>query len=446
VAYKIQVRRGLKQDLPTLDNGELGLAQDTQEVFVGGPEGNIELTSQGKLKETRDPLAFLNSVEVLCKFSARGQSTDAWIQGFSINETTNEIYAAIQRNDGATGITIEIRDLKDGSFKESKTFTIESGAFTESLPFFYNGLNELCFIVHTQNVSSYAIYNYTTGTLGSPVVISGNRAKGDVDGSYFVTCDTTASAPYTMKTIYIYDWDSIKSGTPTLLNSFRVDNYGDLVQKAQGIVVNNGFIFLTQGESNGNPAITVYNTAGQLVNAYMYTKESLASAINHYFPNDITDISTYSYENEGGCKYKGKLATAHLANSIAYITVHNSLTGKALETKVPVYRIDTGWQDVTLLNGAINYGDSTTTPRIRRIGNQIILTGAIKGFTVLNQEFIEFYSGFAPDRNFQTVQVTSNGKTSNWQIQPNGRARILNTTNTTLDVENWYPFHITWFI
>jgi hypothetical protein len=445
VAHKLQIRRGLKQDLPTLDGGEFGLAQDTEELFIGGLTGNVELVSKKKLAAMRDPLAYLNSVEVLCKFPARGQSTDAWMQGFSINETTNEIYVAVQRNDGATGLTIEVRNL-DGSFKQSKTFAIESGAFTESLPFFYNGNNELCFVVRTQTASTAAIYNYTLGTLGTPFALSGTAHKSALDGDYFITCDTSSSAPYTLKTIYVYAWSSIKSGTPTLLNSFRVTNYGDLVQKAQGIVVNNGFIFLTQGESSGEPAITAYNTAGQVVNAYMYTKESLASAINSYFPNDITDVSTYTYENEGGCKYKGKLATAHLINGTVYITIHNSPTGKALETKVPIYRVDTGWQSVTLLNGVTEFA-SDTTPRVRRAGNQIILTGALKNVPgTVNLEVMEFYSGFAPDRNFQAPQVTSSGFHANWQVQPNGRARILTTKNTGADLTSWYPFHITWFI
>jgi hypothetical protein len=75
------------------------------------------------------------------------------------------------------------------------------------------------------------------------------------------------------------------------------------------------------------------------------------------------------------------------------------------------------------------------------------LNGAIKGFTTLNQNFIQFDASLAPDRNWQPpAQVTSNSKTCNWQIQPDGTARILNSQNTPLDVANWYPFDITWFI
>jgi hypothetical protein len=397
-----------------------------------------------KFSNMRDPLAYLNSVEVICSFSARGStgSDQVWTQGFSINEATNEIYIAVQGN-GGIELRIDIRNL-DGSFKSSKTLPIDSGAYTEALPFFYNANNELCFIICTQDAETRTIYNYTTGVLGTPFAVKG-KSKSAVDGNYFVTCDATTT---TLKTMYLYDWDSIKAGTPTLLQSFRVSNYGStLFEKGQGLVLNNGYIFFAQGGSGGNPALTVYNTAGQLVNGYLYTKESVAKAVNAYFPDTIIDLSGYSYENEGGCIYKGKLVTAQIINSVVYLFVHNSTTGIALETKVPIYRIDTDWQSVTLLNGALDYAsDGTTTPRIRRIGNQILLTGAIKGFTAMNVEYLEFPSSFAHDRNAQFTSVTSNSKTCNWQIQPNGRARILNTTNTTLDVNTWYPFHFTWFI
>jgi hypothetical protein len=395
------------------------------------------------LSSMRDPLAYLNSVEILCKFSARGFPIDntVWLQGFSINEATNELYLAIQGTGGTT-LKIEIRDLQ-GNFKESKSFPIESTAYSESLPFFYNTNNELCFVVQTTVSSTRSIYNYTTGTLGTPFAVNGN-AKMSVDGSYFFTCDATVT---TMKTIYVYDWASIKSGTPILVTSFRVTNYGaTLFEKIQGLVVNNGYIFMTQGASGGNPAITVYNTAGEMINGYSYTKESVGNAINTYYPGDVPDVTSYDYENESGWVYRGKLVTAQIINQMVYLFVHNSPTGVALETKSPIYRIDTDWLSVTMLNGAVTYA-SDTTPRIRRIGNQIMLDGAIKGLgATLNVEVLEFTSSYAPDRNFQVPQITSSSFQCNWQIQPNARAKILNSKNTPLDASTWYPFHITWFI
>lgn len=44
MADKIQLKRGLKQDLPTLDNGEVGYVQDTEELYIGSTGGNKKLT------------------------------------------------------------------------------------------------------------------------------------------------------------------------------------------------------------------------------------------------------------------------------------------------------------------------------------------------------------------------------------------------------------------
>jgi hypothetical protein len=46
MASKIQVRRGLKQDLPLLDSGEFGLAQDTEELFIGLGLENMQVAKQ----------------------------------------------------------------------------------------------------------------------------------------------------------------------------------------------------------------------------------------------------------------------------------------------------------------------------------------------------------------------------------------------------------------
>ena len=42
MAHKIQIKRGNKADLPTLDVGEFGLCQDTNELFIGN-NGNQKI-------------------------------------------------------------------------------------------------------------------------------------------------------------------------------------------------------------------------------------------------------------------------------------------------------------------------------------------------------------------------------------------------------------------
>ena len=46
MSNNIKIKRGLKAGLPNLEVGELGLATDTNEVFIGTPTGN-ELVNNG---------------------------------------------------------------------------------------------------------------------------------------------------------------------------------------------------------------------------------------------------------------------------------------------------------------------------------------------------------------------------------------------------------------
>lgn len=45
---KVQIKRGNKANLPTLAQGELGLALDTAELFIGGSSGNVNINSTTK--------------------------------------------------------------------------------------------------------------------------------------------------------------------------------------------------------------------------------------------------------------------------------------------------------------------------------------------------------------------------------------------------------------
>jgi hypothetical protein len=53
MADKIQIRRGNESRLPQLDNGELGLASDTKDVYIGTPTGN-QLVGGKKVQDQFD--------------------------------------------------------------------------------------------------------------------------------------------------------------------------------------------------------------------------------------------------------------------------------------------------------------------------------------------------------------------------------------------------------
>lgn len=408
-----------------------------------------------RLESAADPLAHLNSISVLCSWQTRDPGTATFPQGMNINAEAGEIYVTNQ--DSGTLLRIDVRRM-DGTLKSSRNVTITSGAFTEALPYWYNGAGDLCFFIRTGAGNNptighhtYNIYNYTQGSLGPQIPIQG-AVKADVDGDYMITSDIWTN---TISKVWVYDWASVKAGTPQLVNTINLAVSGETVAKNQGIVLNGGYIFLLQGAANTSPTITVYNVAGQLVNIYGVTTRDFALALNRSVPGTIANINSYAYENEGGCKYQGKLATLEVVNngpemttSRTLVVLHNQPGGASMPVNLrPSYVHDTGWVNLELINGAVTYG-ADTIPRIRRIGNEIYLEGAVKGVTAGNTDVAVIPDDLLPAFNRQYVQAFGGGgATASWQITAragSGRVRLMGVSSGTLSATSWLPIATGW--
>lgn len=57
----ILLKRGVKNDLPTLREGELGLATDTKELFIGSANGNVKLAGQSSVDSLLQSLQATNA-------------------------------------------------------------------------------------------------------------------------------------------------------------------------------------------------------------------------------------------------------------------------------------------------------------------------------------------------------------------------------------------------
>ncbi|AOP16116.1 hypothetical protein [Bacillus licheniformis] len=415
------------------DKGEIKTQLEANKNQLAEMYKTVEL-----ITNSQDALSYLNNVEAMTTFKAREEAL-FWPQSANINELTNEIYVASQENEG-TELRIEIRDLDTGSFKERKSIPIESGAYTEGLSFFYNDQGNLCFIVKASKMSGYNIFNYDTGEL-SDLIIADVSSKYAANKYYFASITVNQSSIHA----YVYTWESIKMGNPVLFTDFTVDYIPNL-EKVQGITLNDGFLFMSHGKSNGRPAISVYNLAGELLNYYIYTKDSLASAINKKFSDFIPNIYNYNFENESCCVYKGDLVAVQVVNNADVVLVrHNRMLGYSLDVNVNQSRKDTGWMDIELLNGATAYV-SERIPRIRRIGNKIRLEAELKGVTTMDTEYISYYPEWSPDRVLAFTIPTSGGYNAVCQIQPNGKVKILSTRHPSPDVNSWYPIVFEWYL
>lgn len=408
-------------------------------------EVEIEMGALSSEQVSADPIAYLGNVTVLAEFPIRIDADVTWVQGVSINEADGEIYVANQRS-GGTYLRIDVRSIV-GDYISSRTIPIAAGAYTEALPWFRNASGHLCFIVRTELVASYAIYNYSVDSLSAPIPILG-RAKSDVDGGDFVTSDVWLND---ISRMHVYDWESVKAGAPVLRHTIVLDSAQPLFEKSQGLVVNGGYYFVIQGGAEGQPAMTVFNAAGRLVTALAFDKLGFAEALNAQRPGIIANPTGYRYENEAGCTYQGKLVTLEVVNDHAtdnfqarcLLVVHNEIAGARVQASLPAASHDTGWQLVALRAGIVNYA-ADTAPRWRRVGNQIYVNGAIKGLaaTPSSMPIGDIPALGRPDRNLQWTSPSSGGSQSNWQMSSAGVLQLMNTTFASTGVGTWFPFSV----
>lgn len=61
MANKIQIKRGLKSQLPTLNIGEFGLCTDTKEIFLGTADENIQLADNEKVVKNKNYIVYADT-------------------------------------------------------------------------------------------------------------------------------------------------------------------------------------------------------------------------------------------------------------------------------------------------------------------------------------------------------------------------------------------------
>ena len=68
MAVTIQIKRGQKAGLPALAVGEWGFATDTEEVFIGNSDGNVQLSTLqdgGRISPSQLPIATPSSAGIV---------------------------------------------------------------------------------------------------------------------------------------------------------------------------------------------------------------------------------------------------------------------------------------------------------------------------------------------------------------------------------------------
>lgn len=348
--------------------------------------------SASVIAKSTDPLAYLDNVKLFAKFPVREGGQMAWVQGFTIMPEEGVYYVSNQQ--GAS-LRIDQRTIGTDSRTLQRTTATEDNAYSESIDSFRNGSGHLMAVVWPKAMSfpnAYALYNVSTSSLGPQIPING-VVRGARYGDIFVTCDvwgTNAPGKF-----YIYSWESIKAGTPELLQEVVCKAYPSLPAKAQGMAYNDGFIFFAQGSQAENMTITAYNMRGEIELIKTYSRASLMKTVNKLVPG-LLDNPDYLFECEGAFSINGKLYTLIIVNNtpsvvpnaVALILEHNNIDGVKIESYVPALTTVGPWININLMAGWTHQAANPFQARVN--GNRV----EFQGFAI-NATHVGGYTTFA---------------------------------------------------
>ncbi|XRG78428.1 hypothetical protein V5E38_22245 [Rossellomorea sp. GAMAL-10_SWC] len=167
MAQKIQIRRGLKANLPLLDVGEFGFTTDTNELFIGSSNGNILFSNRNELSSL---IINLKTLGVKSGNSTFAASNSAILKSLITQYPNGEFtfylpkgeyyFNPIDLTSISGSITIKLKGENDGlspSWFKSVSTTIK----TNKQDFIYDRRNPspgICFYVEDLKFYSYEGY------------------------------------------------------------------------------------------------------------------------------------------------------------------------------------------------------------------------------------------------------------------------------------------------
>lgn len=304
-----------------------------------------------------NPIDYLQNQETIGFVNNQESGNAAFIQGIAFNQDQNELYVVRKDNTQATNVIYRY-DATTLLLKDSKSFVTSVGCFNEGLAYFYNAAGNLCFIVRTEYDFKVNIFNYTLGTLGTEFNSAGSSKHGmDNHSNYYFAHFGDSD---TVEGIYLYDFESVKNGSPSLLKKIYFPRNIADGEKVQTISIIDDSIYLGHGKQY--PQVSVLNFSGDVIQEHAFDKTSLLNMLKKQHP-DITLIN-YSYENEGMGFYteNGKVypLMAHSISELgrSYLTKMGDPVWEKVDTKVYHTNVDgeLNWKAIPYASGVSNYG------------------------------------------------------------------------------------------
>ncbi len=179
-----------------------------------------------------------------------GGSSSRFPQSAVIDYENNKFYIARQTTGAYQDQMIFEYDMQ-GNLLRNKPVPIGVQVYIEGLVYFRNASNQICFIVPVEKYGVFGIFNFDTGILESQFNMDGNNKIGFDNQKRYFLCgksdNPTLDQNQHTNGIHLYDLESVKAGTPTLVKTVELLTEEITTPKIQGLTMIDDVILLGRG-------------------------------------------------------------------------------------------------------------------------------------------------------------------------------------------------------
>jgi chitodextrinase len=278
VARKVIIRRGLWEELPTLDIGELGYAIDTEGLYIGSENGNVLFAKKSELDILQQEITDIQQSAV---FTRLGVSENGLLTIDGIEQQLT--------GGGSSDMTLVVKDYFEGSTNITKTYTDNMVGFSISNDAGTSG-GTLTFTINGMTIPVKATESYEASFLPFKSVTINTTVpyRATVSAPYGATFDTIAPLNITglvANNITTSDltltWNASTSsdtvGYDVYKGSTLLNTVAETTFSVTGLTPSTSYTFTVKAKDN----------SGNISSGTNITVSTLADTIA---PNDVTNL------------------------------------------------------------------------------------------------------------------------------------------------------------
>jgi hypothetical protein len=325
---KIKFKRGLKENIPVLDEGEPGFAKDTEEVFIGTGTGNVQLAKQDDVDSVKEEVLQTNSrFDELKLVDANAEVLDARGGEVTLGDRLDKSSAILD------GVTIS---LAERALDVKAMYGAKGDGVTDDTPAIQNAFNDAVSKFNADGIKRVVWFPYGLYKTSASIIASDSSFIVKMDGYLYI--DKTVKYGFDFTNITALEIDlRIKGNNMAVTDFINSTDYstnvtglcvGLRIQNCQGVVLNAVFKdYYGRGiESIGCWQLNWGFIYGRVVGQFVFIKNPVGTtrsgigSVGSFHGEELTgsyfngtDITIQYYEN-----YIGYYSANPCANAITF--------------------------------------------------------------------------------------------------------------------------------